>query len=301
MRVTNRPLAVLDAPSNLGLRPPAPGREPGVRRLAAALRAAGIVQQLGAEDAGELVPPPYVPDRDPTTGWRNRDAIARYSVALADRTAALIAGGRFPLVLGGDCSILVGNALALKRLGCYGLVYLDGHLDFRHPGNSPDVGTAAGEDLALVTGRGAPEIADLEGRGPYLRDADVVALGDRENDEQTNDILATEITVLNLAAVRRLGPTEAARFTLDTLAPRGLDGFWLHLDADVLDDAVMPAVDSPAPDGLSYGELIALLRPLLRSPLATGLEITIFDPDVDPDGAIAQSFTEAIVAAFDGA
>ena len=38
-----KPAAVIDAPSNLGLRPPGPGREPGVRRLASALRGRGIV------------------------------------------------------------------------------------------------------------------------------------------------------------------------------------------------------------------------------------------------------------------
>ena len=45
--------SVLDAPSNLGLRPPHGGREPGVRRMAAALRATGLLARLGAEDAGD--------------------------------------------------------------------------------------------------------------------------------------------------------------------------------------------------------------------------------------------------------
>jgi hypothetical protein len=67
----------------------------------------------------------------------------------------------------------------------------------------------------------------------------------------------------------------------------GVDGFWIHLDADVLDDAIMSAVDSRQPGGLSHSELVELLRGLLRSGLAVGMEVTIFDPELDPTGEIA--------------
>lgn len=36
---------------------------------------------------------------------------------------------------------------------------------------------------------------------------------------------------------------------VDALGGGGLDGFWVRLDADVLDPSVMPTVDSPDPDG----------------------------------------------------
>jgi len=78
----------------------------------------------------------------------------------------------------------------------------------------------------------------------------------------------------------------------------GVEGFWVHLDADVLDDTIMPAVDSRQPDGLSYTELIELLRPLLGSPLAAGMQVTIFDPELDKDGKIAEKFTDALIEAF---
>src|SRR4029450_10655710 len=87
-------------------------------------------------------------------GVRNERAIERFSLRLADRVAALLDRGSVPVVPGGDCSILLGNMLALRRRGRYGLVFVDGHSDFRHPGNSDAVGSAAGEDLPLVTGRG---------------------------------------------------------------------------------------------------------------------------------------------------
>jgi len=293
-----KPVTVVDAPSNLGLRPPAPGREPGVRRLASALRGRGVVGRLGAEDGGGVVPPPYSAAWDGET-VRNGAAIADLSVRLADRVGSVVEGGRFPFVLGGDCSILIGNTLALRRAGRYGLVFVDGHLDFRHPGNSTNVGAAAGEDLALVTGRGQENLANIEGRRPLVRDEDVVALGEREGDPQTADVLGTAIAVWDLAAVRSLGPAEAATRAVEKLEMNGVDGFWVHLDADVLDDAVMPAVDSRQPGGLQYAELIEVLRVLLRSRLAVGMDVTIFDPDGDPTGEISEGLASALEKAFE--
>ena len=293
-------VVVVDAPSNLGLSPPEEGREPGVRGLASALRERGLVYRLGAEDGGGLTPPPYSPEVEPTTGTRNGEAIREFSRDLAERVGAIVRSGKRPLVLGGDCSILLGSMLALRRVGRFGLVFVDGHLDFRHPGNSAHLGAVAGEDLALVTGRGSERLTDIGGLGPLVRDEDVVALGEREAYPGWRDIHDTEITVWDLPRLRKIGFAGAAGRAVEKLRANGVEGFWVHLDADVLDDALMPAVDSRQPGGMAYAELVDLLRPLLRSGLAVGMEITIFDPELDPTGEIAEAFTAAVVEAFSG-
>ena len=181
MSVDGRSIAVVDAPSNLGLRPPDEGKVAGVYRLASALRSRGIVSRLGALDGGGVKAQPYTPDLDPETTMLNGRAIREFAVDLAAKVGAVLEDGHFPLVLGGDCSILLGSMLALRSRGRFGLVFLDGHLDFRHPGNSEVVGAAAGADLALVTGRGPEQLTNIDGLGPLVRDADVVALGERED------------------------------------------------------------------------------------------------------------------------
>lgn len=75
----------------------------------------------------------------------------------------------------------------------------------------------------------------------------------------------------------------AAAAALERLAAPALAGFWVHLDVDVLDPRVMPAVDSPVAGGPGLDELAALLLPLLRHPKALGMEMTIYDPGLDPD------------------
>lgn len=290
-----RSLVVIDAPTNLGLRPPAPGRLPGVYRMPDALRRHGFVERIGAKEGGRIVPAPYSPEWYPGFGVRNADAIRAFTLELANRIGVTIDGGDFPIVLGGDCSVLLGAMLDLRRRGRYGLVYIDGHCDFRHPGNAPAVEAVAGEDLAIVTGRGDDLLTDIDGLRPYVLDAKVIALGDREGDDEYDDIRDTAITLWDLDHLRRIGIAESARKTVNAMQRGEVDGYWIHLDVDVLDSEIMPAVDSPQPDGLSYAELADLVTPILNSGLAVGLELTIFDPDLDPSGSIAAGLVDALV------
>jgi arginase len=256
------------------------------------------VERIGAVDGGRIEAPAYDPEWYPGFGHRNGAAIRDYSLALAGRVGATVGAGQFPLVIGGDCSIILGNLLALRRRGRYGLVYLDGHTDFRHPGNAEAVGAVAGEDLAILTGRGEAPLIDLDGLGPLVQERDATAMGDRENDPTSSDIFETAISVWDLAELRRRGMSESAAAALRHFSGNNLDGFWIHLDVDVLDHAVMPAVDSPQPGGLSYPELGALLRPLLASELSAGMEITIYDPDLDPGGRYGARLVDELVALF---
>jgi len=295
----DRTAAVIDAPSNLGLRPPAEGVVPGCYKLAGALRDCGLVTRLGAEDAGCVTPPRY--DRG---GWQRGDgvfnaaAIATYTRRLADRIGSLLDASRFPVVLGGECSILLGAALALHRRGRYGLAYLDGHSDLRHAGNSPAVGAAGGEALALVTGRGQADLTDLEGRRPYVRDEDAVVLGIRDDDEYLPELHDEGIPVWEVAKLRAEGSAQTARAALDRLEREALDGFWVHLDVDIIDPGIMPAVDSPDPGGIDREEFVALFAPLVASSRCVGVHVGIFDPDLDPDGRIARELTDTLVTAL---
>jgi arginase len=291
---------VLDAPSNLGLLPPVPGAVPGCYKAPWALRDAGLLPRLGASDAGAVVPP-----RHDLGGWRpgagvgNAAAIATFSTKLADRMQRYVAAGEFLVVLGGDRSVLLGAMLGLRRLGRYGLAFLDGHPGFRRPGGSPAAG-AAGEHLALVTGRGQPDLADIERLAPYLRDRDVAVLGIRAADGAAAGL--PSLGMLCLPASRLAGSAAAAGAVqaLTRLETGDLAGFWVHLDVGVLDPPVMPAVDSPEPGGVGPEELGVLLSTLAASPACAGLEVTGYDPDLDPDGRHAALVTRILLGALLG-
>jgi arginase len=295
-----RRIAVLDAPSNLGLRPPTTTSVPGCAKAPGALRDQGLLARLHARDAGCLTPARYDPgDWRPGDGVCHAAEIADYAVRLADRIGAIVDAGEFPVVLGGDCSILVGAALAMRRRAIadelpYGLVYIDGHSDFRHPGNASYVGAAAGEDLALATGRGQPDLTDIDSLRPYIRDTDVVLLGVRPQDDYRLDLQAAGITMRAVPQLRAEGAGRTAAWARDQLVD--CLGFWVHVDVDVLDPAVMPAVDAPSPGGIAYTELELLIAGLVASPSCVGIEITVFDPDYDPDGVHARDVADTLVA-----
>jgi arginase len=295
-----RRIAVLDAPSNLGLRPPTATSVPGCAKAPGALRDHGLLARLGARDAGCLTPPRYDPGSwQPGDGVAQASAVAAYTKRLAARIAAIIDSDEFPVVLGGDCSILLGAGLAMRRYaskvdGYIGLVYVDGHSDFRHEGNSAYVGAAAGEALALATGRGQSDLAGIDRRRPYFRDLDVVLLGIRTRDEYRLDLQAAGIAYRSVPELRSAGAARSAQWARNQL--HECLGYWVHVDVDVLDPAVMPAVDAPDPGGIAYAELELLLSGLVGAPECLGVQVTVFDPDYDVDGTYARDVTETLVA-----
>ncbi len=287
---------LIEAPSTLGL------SSIGVERLPDALLEAGLARRLDATRHARLAVPPRDPRRDPATGMLNAPRIRDFAVMLADIVAPVVARGTFPIVLGGDCSIVLGPLLALRRGGGrHGLLFLDGHADFYQPEASP-TGEAADMDLALATGRGPDIVADIEGLRPLVREEDVALLGYRDAAEAVrhgSQPLPPAIHAQDLATLRRKGAASAVRESLAHLTrPRnptgGLDGFWIHLDLDVLDDAIMPAVDYRLPDGLSWDELETILRAALRSGRARGMTISIFNPALDRDGRIARAVVDSL-------
>ncbi|MFF9016262.1 arginase family protein [Streptomyces sp. NPDC014870] len=283
-------VAIVEAPSPLGLWPS------GVQELPQALMDAGLRRIAGSLRAERVRAPVYDPRRDAATGVLNPDGIARYSVLLADAVGGVLDRGRFPLVLGGDCSILLGNLLALRRQGRYGLLFLDGHTDFYQPEAEPS-GEVASMELAIATGRGPRLLTDLEGRVPLVRDEDVVVFGYRDAAESAADgmqPLPAELYALDLDDVRAASAADAARGALRRLTGAEVDGFWVHLDVDVLDDSIMPAVDYRQPGGLTWSELEDVLTAALSDGHAVGLDVTIFNPRLDPTGALAARLAECL-------
>jgi arginase len=259
----------------------------------------GFAERVGARRGTRLAPPPFDPTVDAGTGLLNPHGLVDYAPKLADAVGVVLDEGAFPIVLGGDCTILLGITLALRRRGRYGLLFLDGHADFYQPEAEP-TGEAASMELALVTGRGPDLVTDLEGQRPLLRDEDVVVFGFRDAEHAAAEgsrPLAPTIHAIDLPSVRERG---AGRAAFDALAyferTGGPAGFWIHLDVDVLDDAIMPAVDYHLPDGLTWEELTSVLRTAVASNHATGLDITIFNPTLDPDGQVTRTLVDALVA-----
>jgi arginase len=244
--------------------------------------------------------------------------VRRASTDIAARVRNVLDAGELPLVVGGDCTLLLGVFQALAP-GC-GLWFVDGHADF-YDGETSPTGEAADMDLAILTGHGPSGLLDADrpgprtrarrgddspvpfgperrGRRPLLEPSATVLLGHRPSDLNAdvaleNARLDPAIRASTAPELRERGADRAGAEAAARLADRPS---WLHLDLDVLDETALPAVSYPQPLGLDWEELAALARPLVAAPGLTGVSVADFNPDRDVDGAHADRVVELLVS-----
>lgn len=291
-------LTIIELPSNLGLKDSPTGQEPGVKKLPDFLQKHNFHSLLDPKSVLRINPPNYSMAIDKVSQVRNADQIVNYAKSYSQILKQVLLNNEFPIVIGGDCSILIGNSLALKGIGSYALFFLDGHTDFMWPALS-QTGGAAGMDLAIVTGYGHDKLTNIHNQKPYFKEEHIWCVGNRYYEEwYVNAIKESNIHYTDLRSLRQYGIKTCISGFLQMVKTNDLDGFWIHVDVDVLNDNVMPAVDSRQIDGLEYAEFNEMIRLLLADKKAKGLEITILDPDLDPTGEYTQKFVANFCETF---
>jgi arginase len=299
----DRAIAVIGAPSSLGIRPYDDGVARYLDRAPDVLRQRGVIRRLKALDLGDVAPPLYADYIRPPGRARNEQQVLAYSRALAGRVAAATADGQFAIVLGGDCSIVLGCLLGIRRSigGPVGLAYLDAHADFATPQESR-TGSVASMGLALASGRGDTPLARLAGRAPLVETRHVALIGRRDAADASCGHAALAVSgVLDLPDMEVMTQQfeDLAARSLERVASDTVRGFWIQLDVDLLNPAIMPAVDSPEPGGPLLEELAMLLRPLVRHPRAIGMSLTVYDPALDPERTCARRLINLLDRVFD--
>jgi arginase len=263
-----------------------------------ALRTAGLSALVG-RDLGDAATVIDSAQRDEHTGVLALRETVRAAHALANALAQAlhVLPGRRPLVVGGDCSILLGIFPALRRqVGPAGLWFLDGHPDYLD-GPASDTGETADMDLAVLTGAGAAPLVTLAGAPPMVPASAAVLLGHRTGGLDAGAAaelarLPTDLRRIDAATV--VGdPAGAGQRAAAWLANTGR-GVWLHLDLDVIDPQSLPAVTYPQPGGLDWDQLAATVAPLARSPRLLGVSVADFRPDLDPTGGLAVRVLEVL-------
>ncbi|MEJ5177026.1 arginase family protein [Erwinia sp. MYb416] len=132
-----------------------------------------------------------------------------------------------------------------------------------------------------------------------------VPLGEREcrdDDFAWPDIAETDITCIDVFAANLLGPDAITQQIDNMLGARPAQRFWIHfdidIDIDVLDQVVMPAVDSPGSPGIDRLWLENICAQLLLNPLCCGMTLSVFDPELDPGGHCVTLIVEMLEAMF---
>ena len=267
---------------------------PGSENDAQAYRDARIVQRLHAAgcqviDEGDVAIPSYLPHHNvpPIKNWPGPRIAWE---CIGERIAPFLQQpGHVPLLIGTDCSVVVGTTQALMR--AHGedvhVVYVDGDIDGIAP--QPDrCMSAAGMGLWLMT-QASPFRA-----GPALDASRVTVLG------WSDDLRSPPIGLrsIPLAEVRRLGAREAALQTLRAIPASA--AVLLHVDIDVCNKQAMPAAYFPHADGLTLAEARELLDPLLKDARVRVIEVAEYASLRDLDHAHVKSIIELLAGGLAG-
>jgi len=147
----------------------------------AALRAAGLLDQLAAAgvqatDRGDLPGATFEVDCDHPRA-RNLPAVLRVIREVADAVADVVAAGKLPLVVGGDCTITLGVVAGFRRrYPRVGLAYVDGDADLSSD-EAGDSGILDSAGIAHLLGLGSPELNGFDGAPPLLDASRIAMLG----------------------------------------------------------------------------------------------------------------------------
>lgn len=271
------------------------GTPPDVEHPPQHLRKAGLLSRLASthsvRDCGDLPIPVAEGVRDPATGVLNWSSWQTVTKRVATTIAETLAGGGWPLVVGGDCSILVGIMAGVAEIdGRCGLFFVDGHGDFHTPATSP-TGEPADMELAVLTGRAPSPVATSS--AAFLRDEDVVVFGIREPDG-IDDAPIRVIDYSRLAGGNLETAVRGSAIALSNDLP-----VWLHFDVDVIDADLMPVI-FPAGAGLTFGEAATLLRTLLGTGRVVGMDVTCFHPNLDEAGTATAGLVDLLVQVVEG-
>jgi arginase len=274
------------------------GEDRGEAGAPAALRAAGLAGHVDV-DLGDADTVISSRRRDERTGVRALPESVAAARALA---ASLDAGmrehpGRRPLVVGGDCSLLLGVFAHMRRaVGAVGLWILDGHPDFLD-GHASESGETADLELAVLTGTGPDALVALGPGVPMVEARHVALIGHRTaglDPASAAEVARLPAEMLTIGSPAVIGDPRGAGVTAAEWAGRLRIPMWLHLDVDVLDPASMPAVTYPQAGGPDTGGLATVLATLAAAPNLLGVSVADFRPDLDPTGRYAAGLVDLL-------
>lgn len=291
-------IEIISAPSVLGL------QSTGVELLPQKFLENGLAEKTGTKYPVNIVPTlndqrSY--ERDPITHCLNPVMIHEFSITLGKVVAETFSKNRFALVLGGDCSILIGIMQSLKQSCDHGLVFIDAHADF-YESEKSQTGEVADMDLAIVTGRGPDILSNINHTMPYVADQRVIHVGQRDWEETkkfgSQDIRDTTIKCISFADIEKNGTEISGKEMLQHFNRIDADGFWIHFDTDVLNDDINPAVDYRLPGGLSFEQAEYFISSLLQTGKIKGMSVTIYNAALDTTGEIAKNITASLGRLF---
>ncbi len=289
-------IALLGAPSS------AAALSAGHERAPAALREAGLIPALEAAgfevtDLGDAAPQLFQPD-DEHPRARNLPAALAGLRDLRPRVEVAVKSGALPLVIGGDCMIVLATIAGARRyFRNVGLVYMDSDADLNEPASTPS-GCVDGMVISHAIGRGAAEMIRFWNEPPLVREPEIALFGVNRTDPAEDKFLGrTPMRAYRAEDIAKLGAAAAAQQALDRMHGAGHE-FVLHFDVDVISSEEFRATNYPSVSALRLADARAALAVFARQPHLAVMTVCAYNPALDADGSAAKLVIELIVEAL---
>lgn len=256
-----------------------------------AIRLAGIKERLESlnhktfEHADIFQPQPQEYEQVGNPKAKYLKPIVNACTKLAASVEEISSKGDFPLVLGGDHSIVLGTlaglaASAKKENKKIGVLYVDAHGDFNDTNTSP-TGNIHGECLAASAGLGLPDLTNLYFEGQKVDPHNICFVGCRDLDPGEKVLMKKAgVTVFTMSDIDRQGFSEIVKKVLKFFKTHA---DWIHVsfDMDVLDPMYAPGTGIPLPGGLTNREALLLMEEMASIGKVKSAEIVEVNPILD--------------------
>ncbi|MEO9338469.1 arginase family protein [Mesorhizobium sp. SB112] len=225
--------------------------------------------RLRAVDCGNL---PY----DEADGAGNRTIIC-------EAVSKVLKRGAVPILLGGDDSIPIPMIEAIGTLADgkkYTILQIDAHIDWREIHMDERMGLSS-------TMRRSSEMPHIE----RIIQVGARGIGSAATQDY-EDAVAWGVDFITAYELHKRGVEAALE-----LIPEGSNVI-ICIDADALDPALVPGVIGRAPGGLSYYQVVDLIRGAAGRGKIAAMDFVEFMPERDVDGLGAFTFSRVITSAL---
>ncbi|RLE85936.1 MAG: agmatinase [Thermoprotei archaeon] len=196
------------------------------------------------------------------------DLIKKVSMVVKDT----IKDGKIPIIIGGEHTTTLGSVVGLKELSDFNLIFLDAHLDLRD-----EYPVGARVTHATVLRRCAEKIGCDR----------IIVIGARAVSKE-------EVEYADRCKIKVFYYHELIYNNLDKLIDSIGGNAYISIDMDVLDPGLAPGVSNPEPPGISFKELIDILKTIMRNIKLVGMDVTEVNPLYDPSG-VTSAYAAAII------
>ena len=299
MSLKPQPVSVFGVPTDVG------AGTRGASMGPEALRVAGLVEALAARgvdvvDRGDVTGPRN-PWMAPVDGYRHLDEVVAWNRAVMDMSAAELAAGRMPVMLGGDHCLAMGSITAVAR-HCRArgrrlrVLWIDAHADFNTCTITPS-GNCHGMPVACLCGLGPEALVHLGGPGPMLSPSDVRQIGIRSVDADEKRLVREHgLDIYDMRYIDEVGMKQVMEEAL-----AGLDAdTHLHVsfDVDVLDPSIAPGTGTRVPGGLDYREAQLMMEMIADAGGADSLDVVEVNPALDKRNRTAMLAVDLVESLF---